>query len=127
MEVDVVDVTTETTSKETEVVSRWGLSFERIATAATEIELSALVGRESEVVHDVTVSSEDVGDVFIRAKFNDFLFAALPVAAEVLLSFNDDVWTENEVVSLPSVDEFVVVEDGQFPDLVAGWWVFGED
>mmetsp|Transcript_57293 Transcript_57293/g.65638 ORF Transcript_57293/g.65638 Transcript_57293/m.65638 type:complete len:355 (-) Transcript_57293:376-1440(-) len=120
-------MTTETASKETEMVSLWSMGFVWITTGATEIELSASVGGETEVIHDVTASSEDVNDVFIRAEFNDFLFAALPVAAEVLLALNNNVWSEDEVVSLPSVDELVVVEDGQFPDLVGAWWVVLED
>ena len=127
MEVDVVDVTTETTSEFTEMVSSWGLGLEWVATAATKAELSASVGGEAEGVHDVTVSSEDVGDVFIRAEFNDFFLATLPVAAKVLASFNNDVWSEDEVVSFPSEDEFVVVVDGEFPDLVGAWWEFGKD
>jgi len=127
MEVNVMDMTTKTTSKLTEVVSSWGFGFEWIATAATEIELSAFACGETEVVHDVTVSSEDVNDVFIRGEFNDFFFASLPLVTKVLLSFNDDVRAEDEVVSLPSEDELVIVVDGEFPDLVRAWWVFGED
>jgi len=127
VEIDVMDVTTETTSEDTEMVSSWGLSFERIATWATEIELSALASGESEVVHDVTISSEDMNDVLISTEFNNFLFATSPLVAEVLLSFNDNVRAEDEVVSLPSEDELVVVEDGQFPELVGAWWVFAED
>jgi len=121
-----MDVTTETTSKRTEMVSRWGFSLEWIATAATEVELSALISGKPEVIHDVTVSSEDVNDVFIRRKFNNFFFASLPVATKVLRSFNDNVWTEDEVVSFPAENELVIVEDCEFPNLVAAWWVLSK-
>jgi len=127
VEIDVMDVTTETASKDTEMISSWGFSFIGVTTWSTEIELSALVSGESEVVHDVTISSEDVNDVFIRAEFNNFLFAASPLVTKVLLSFNDDVRAEDEVVSLPSEDELVVMEDGKLPDLVGAWWVFVEE
>jgi hypothetical protein len=127
VEIDVMDVTTETASKDTEMISSWGFSFIGVTTWSTEIELSALVGGESEVVHDVTISSEDMNDVFIRAEFNNFLFAASPLVTKVLFSFNDDVRAKDEVVSLPSEDELIVVEDGKLPDLVGAWWVFAEE
>lgn len=120
VQVEIVDVSTVATSEDSEVLAERSLGLELVTASSTESELSALAGLETDLVEDVTTSSEENGKEFIGFEFNaGFLDTWVKVGASQMLATSDNhVWSVDEVVSLETEGELVVVPDSELADLV---------
>ena len=119
-QVEIVDVSSVSSLKDGEVSAERSMGLEWVTAWATEFEFSALVGGETDVVEDVTISSEEGGQEFIRTEFNaGFLDTWVKVGGtEVLVTLDNGVWSVDEVVGLETEDILVIMEDSEVGDLM---------
>lgn len=116
-EVDVVEVSSITSSKDGEVAAVWSFNFEWVATAASVLVLVILVGFETNEVHEVTMSTKDFSDELVILELNGFL-ALNRLVSDVSSTLDDFILSVDEVVSLEADDAVVVVEDANGLNLV---------
>lgn len=90
-EVDEVEVTTQSTAEDGEVLAMRSLHAERVTSGASEIVCVASAGTESDVINDITVTTEDFNKVFVIVEADGLMLHGRVVSffAEVLVAFED--------------------------------------
>ena len=127
VEVGVVDVSAETSTESAEVLSVWDLEGEWVATGATEFPGSTSGGSDTEVIVDITGSSEDFSDEFVIFELNDAGLGTMDFLAEVFRASNGLVVAIDVVDGLETNDVLWGVNNDKFLYLVRGTRVLGEE
>jgi len=118
-ELNVVDMSSQTSLKSSEVTTIRSFNTERSTSRSTEFTRVLISGSETNKVKNITVSTIDFGNVFIILNLNlTYLALAFPVRADVLSTLNSLSSLQVQVVNLESIDEFVVIVDIDLFDFV---------
>lgn len=104
VEVEVVDVSTETSTETGEVLAVWGSDAEWVTTSSTELVRLAVASLETDVVVDVTVSSEDFSDEFTIFELDAGDGGTVVLFSEVFWSRNGFVVTVDVIDGLETND-----------------------
>ena len=116
-----------TSTESAEVLAIWDLEGEWVTTRSTEIPGSASSGSDTEVIVDITSSSEDFSDEFVVLELDDAGLSTMDFLAEVLRASNSLVVAIDVVDGLETNNVVLGVDNDEFFDLVRGSRVLGED
>lgn len=116
-EVDVVEMSTETTLKVGEVAATWSFNFERSSTLTSGLESVTQISSETNSVNNVTVTTIDLSDVFGVLEVESLLPEVLAEGTSYVLGLEAGAGAEAAVFGSETKDKSTISDDGDRLDL----------